>query len=172
MKSYSGYVHLPSGIIADSEIPGQPYNLNTFFWYFEARRDAANAPVTIYLTGGPGESSIAAALDGEAGPCIVQDDSNTTVLNPWSWNEHSNVLYIDQPNMAGFSYDKITSGSLDLLTGLVTPDEALQHSNITVKQDQTTLLGTFATQNPNGTALTCGQGARALWHFAQLWSQE
>ncbi|KAI9663280.1 MAG: hypothetical protein M1821_008328 [Bathelium mastoideum] len=167
VKSFSGYVHLPSSLIADSQIPGQPYDLNTFFWYFEARNDAADAPTTIYFAGGPGESSIASALDGEGGPCVVQDDSNSTVLNPWSWNMHSNILYIDQPNMAGFSYDQVTKGSLDLLTGNITPVKWLERPNMTVVQNQTSILGQFPSQNPNNTALTCGQGARAIWHFAQ-----
>ncbi|KAL9081169.1 MAG: hypothetical protein Q9157_000260 [Trypethelium eluteriae] len=172
VRSFSGYVHLPSDIIADSQIPGQPYDLNTFFWYFEARNSPLDAPTTIYFAGGPGDSSVSAALDGEAGPCVVQDDSNTTVLNPWSWNAHSNVLYIDQPNMVGFSYDTVTNGSLDLLSGNITPIESLEQSNMSVNQNQTTIFGNFGSQNPNNTALSCGQGARAIWHFAQLWFQE
>jgi hypothetical protein len=45
---------------------------------------------------GAGESSTYSAAN-EGGPCYVLEDSNTTTTNPWSYNEYSNVLYIDQP---------------------------------------------------------------------------
>jgi len=31
VKSYSGYIHLPAGTLADTGT-SQPYNINTFFW--------------------------------------------------------------------------------------------------------------------------------------------
>lgn len=37
------------------------------------------------------------------GPCSVNAD-NTTKLNPYSWNNYSNMIYIDQPIGTGFSY--------------------------------------------------------------------
>lgn len=30
----------------------------------------------------------------ENGPCSVNRDSNSTTLNPWSWNQNVNMLYI------------------------------------------------------------------------------
>lgn len=39
----------------------------------------------------------------ENGPCFVNKDSNSTYLNPWSWNNEVNMLYIDQPVQVGFS---------------------------------------------------------------------
>ncbi|KAI9696691.1 MAG: hypothetical protein M1820_008065 [Bogoriella megaspora] len=168
VKSFSGYVHLPSNFLADAEVPGAPYDINTFFWYFESRNDPTNAPTAIYFAGGPGQASTDAILDGEAGPCIVQDDSRSTVLNKWSWNNNVNMLYIDQPNMAGFSYDTIVNASYNLITGEITP----LGQGVTTTQNQTNLFGKFASQNPNNTIKALGQGARAVWHFAQLWFQE
>lgn len=55
------------------------------------------------------------ALGGN-GPCRVLDDSATTEVNEWSWNTHSNMLYIDQPVQAGFSYDTATPGRLELVS--------------------------------------------------------
>ena len=39
----------------------------------------------------------------ENGPCFVGRDSNSTYLNPYSWNNEVNMLYIDQPVQVGFS---------------------------------------------------------------------
>lgn len=37
------------------------------------------------MNGGPGSSSMLGLLD-ENGPCHVNADSNSTTLNPFSWN--------------------------------------------------------------------------------------
>jgi len=35
VNSFSGYVHLPSTLLAETQDPSDPYNISTFFWYFE-----------------------------------------------------------------------------------------------------------------------------------------
>lgn len=75
---------------------------NYFFWFFESRHDPANAPLVIWLTGGPGCSSIL-ALFVENGPCVIRDDM-TLANNPHSWNTRANIMWIDQPAGVGFSY--------------------------------------------------------------------
>ncbi|KAI9781133.1 MAG: hypothetical protein M1835_004356 [Candelina submexicana] len=167
VKSYSGYVHIPPGSLADVD-ESQNYSINTFFWFFESRKDPANAPLSIWMNGGPGSSSMIGLLQ-ENGPCWILDDSNSSELNPWSWNNEVNMLYIDQPVQVGFSYDVPTNGTLDLTSGNVTVQD---FSAGVPQQNNTFLVGTFGSQSQNLTANDTSNAARALWHFAQTWFQE
>ena len=58
----------------------------------------------LWLNGGPGCSSIASGLLFEHGPCAVKPGGNDTVHNPHSWNEHVNIIYLDEPIGTGYSY--------------------------------------------------------------------
>lgn len=92
-----------SGYIGVTDAPDKN---KMFYWYFESQNDPENAPLLIWLTGGPGCSS-ELAIAFENGPWfIVKDDSgkNKFVNNPNSWNQKANVLYIDQPIGTGYSF--------------------------------------------------------------------
>uniref|UniRef100_A0A6S9GAZ6 Carboxypeptidase n=1 Tax=Heterosigma akashiwo TaxID=2829 RepID=A0A6S9GAZ6_HETAK len=78
-------------------------NKNYFFWFFESRDSPSTDPLIIWLTGGPGCSSILALL-AENGPCTVNEDGASTTVNPFSWNSHANIMWVDQPAGVGFSY--------------------------------------------------------------------
>ena len=167
VKSYSGYVHLPSGTLGDVN-ETQDYSINTFFWFFESRKDPANAPLSIWMNGGPGSSSMIGLLQ-ENGPCMVNDDSNSTTLNPWSFNNEVNMLYIDQPNQVGFSWDVLTNGTVDLTEGTI---ETTNFTDPVPAPNNTFSVGTFPSQDSDNSANSTSNAARALWHFAQTWFQE
>jgi carboxypeptidase C (cathepsin A) len=161
-------VTLPAGTLSDSG-ENQNYTINTFFWFFESRNDPKNSPLSFWMNGGPGSSSMIGLLQ-ENGPCHVGTDSNSTYLNPWSFNNIANMLYVDQPVQTGFSYDTLVNGTVDLTTGDTTPaDFTAGH---VPAQNSTFLVGTFPSNNPVDTTNDTANSARALWHFAQVFFQE
>lgn len=182
VKSYSGYVHLPPNSINETG-ETQPYPINTFFWFVEARTNPHRAPLSIWLNGGPGGSSLMGMLT-ELGPCWINDDSNSTRINEWAWNREVNMLFIDQPVQVGFSYDTLNNGTLDLLRGGNDFHEG--NSEDMVRQivlddfadgevpetNATYYVGTFASQNLTQTVNSTEHAAVAFWHFAQTWFEE
>ncbi|KAI0089549.1 alpha/beta-hydrolase [Irpex rosettiformis] len=85
-------------------------DMSMWFWFFEARENPETAPFTLWINGGPGCSSMI-GLFQEHGPCQVLSDGKTTVLNPFSWNNISNIIYIDQPIGTGFSHGTVNVNS-------------------------------------------------------------
>uniref|UniRef100_A0A915E6E4 Carboxypeptidase n=1 Tax=Ditylenchus dipsaci TaxID=166011 RepID=A0A915E6E4_9BILA len=74
-----------------------------FYWMVEPQFDLDNAPVLLWLTGGPGCSGLGALLT-EHGPFQVNPDGNTLFENQYSWNKAAFVIYLDSPRGVGFSY--------------------------------------------------------------------
>lgn len=191
VNSFSGYVHLPSSLLTDTQDPSDPYNISTFFWYFEvsnddlvtnnaslileqSRNDPRAAPLTIWLAGGPGEASSFSAVT-ENGPCYVNEFSNDTILNPYSLNQHSNVLYIDQPVQAGFSYSTFMNSTfnfnnLNPYASSITPVDA--YDGEVPAENATFKYGIWADQDPNRTANTTENAMKPLWHFLQGWLEK
>lgn len=178
VKSYSGYVHLPPNSINETgEI--QDYPINTFFWFIESRKDSHHAPLSIWLNGGPGGSSLMGML-AENGPCVINDDSNSTTLNPWGWNNEVNMLFIDQPVQVGFSYDTLNNGTYDLLASDPMDDSTEADSSLKLddfadgvpETNNTFFVGTFSSQNMTHLPNSTDHAAVALWHFAQTWFEE
>ncbi|EFW18239.1 serine carboxypeptidase [Coccidioides posadasii str. Silveira] len=142
----------------------QTYPVNLFFWYFESQNKPQENPLSIWFNGGPGSASVF-GLFAENGPCHVLNDSKTSVPNNYSWNKYSNMLYVDQPVQAGFSYDVITKGYMDLETASIYAGEVPNNST-------TKIAGLFASQNISNTANTTENAARQFWYFLETWAQD
>lgn len=147
------------------------YPVHTFFWFFESRKDPSNSPLSLWLQGGPGTPSIPAAVS-ENGPCIVNADSETTVLNPWSWTNEANMLYIDQPVTVGFSYNTLVNGTVNEPASPFVVTSYNNESLSSLKTNSTVLPGTFSSQNPLIAPNTTMTAARVAWHFMQTWLTE
>ncbi|CAD5227832.1 unnamed protein product [Bursaphelenchus okinawaensis] len=80
------------------------------YWYVESQKP--KAPLVLWLTGGPGCSSLG-ALFGENGPYFVNPDGRTLFENVYSWNKAANVLYLESPRGVGFSYQSFDQNRQD-----------------------------------------------------------
>jgi cathepsin A (carboxypeptidase C) len=72
-----------------------------FYWLFNSRRSPSTDPLVMWLTGGPGCSSEMAVFY-ENGPFTINDDMSLK-SNAYSWNDVSNVIFVDNPVGTGFS---------------------------------------------------------------------
>ncbi|KAK3689176.1 Alpha/Beta hydrolase protein [Podospora appendiculata] len=148
VKSFSGY----ADVAKDQHI---------FFWFFEARnQDPTTAPLTVWINGGPGSSSMI-GLFQELGPCGV-DYFGNVYNNPYSWSNASNLLFIDQPTQVGHSYSVPVpgyvdpkSGSLILLPNNTCPDYAGDS------------CGTYSLPDPTLTANSTANAAPNFWKTLQ-----
>ena len=171
---YSGYINLPSTSSAQSSLSSSTnYSISLFYWYFPARSSydsysETSAPLVLWLGGGPGQSSIYGATE-ENGPCYVNADANSTTLNPWSFNNHANVLYIESPPDVGYSYSELVEGVLDQ-TSLTFVPMANQDPGFT--PNITAIPGRLSNPDPLLTANTTDTQARMLWNALQLWIRE
>ncbi|CRK97539.1 CLUMA_CG010927, isoform A [Clunio marinus] len=125
LKDFPGY----SGFITVNKTT----NSNMFFWYFPAASDSANAPVVLWLQGGPGASSLF-GLFTENGPFEVTS-SGKVIARKYSWHLNHNLLYIDNPVGTGFSF--------------VDKDEGYAKNEVDVGNDLYHALLQFFTLFPN-----------------------
>ncbi|OAA70508.1 carboxypeptidase S1 [Cordyceps fumosorosea ARSEF 2679] len=152
-KQYTGWVSVPGD-----------YATNLFFWFVEAREKTDK--LTIWLNGGPGSSSMYGFFTGN-GPCaVVEKGLNTydTVTRDWGWDRGSNIIFIDQPNQVGFSYDVPSNGTMLFPNGTVILPPYADESS---KNPWSITNGTFSTMNVNSTANTTEKAAFAVWHMLQ-----
>uniref|UniRef100_A0A453E487 Serine carboxypeptidase-like 18 n=1 Tax=Aegilops tauschii subsp. strangulata TaxID=200361 RepID=A0A453E487_AEGTS len=85
-----------------------------FYYFVQSEANPAEDPVLLWLTGGPGCSAFS-GLVYEIGPLSFQPDSYTggvpeLVYRPDSWTKVANVIFLDSPVGAGFSYSATDQG--------------------------------------------------------------
>ncbi|KAL9644200.1 hypothetical protein ABK040_005661 [Willaertia magna] len=99
------------------------YNVNKtiggmmYYAFFEAKDGNKQAPIILWLQGGPGCSSMTGLLI-EGGPFRINKQTLQLEDNPYTWNQHYHMLFIDNPLGSGFSH--FLNG-----TGYVTDEELM-----------------------------------------------
>ena len=79
------------------------------------------------------------------------------------------MLYIDQPVQTGFSYDVLTNGTINEIKS---PFEVAPFEGDDVPEtNQTTLSGTFASQEFGNAPNTTDMAAVAIWEFMQIFME-
>lgn len=77
-------------------------NSNMFFWYFSAINGEKDAPLLLWLQGGPGASSLFGQFT-EIGPYNIDKDMKISIRD-LTWNKKYNLLFVDNPLGTGFSF--------------------------------------------------------------------
>ncbi|CAH9137628.1 unnamed protein product [Cuscuta epithymum] len=80
-----------------------------FYYFVESPQNSSAKPLLLWLTGGPGCSSIGAGALLEVGPYKVKSDGKTLYKNDYAWNKVANVIFLDSPAGVGFSYSNTTN---------------------------------------------------------------
>ncbi|KAH0927550.1 hypothetical protein HID58_019806 [Brassica napus] len=89
---------------------GEEEQVQLFYYFIKSEGNPEEDPILLWLSGGPGCSSISGLLY-ENGPMTVKlEVYNGTVPSlvstTYSWTKISSIIYLDQPVGTGFSYSK------------------------------------------------------------------
>ncbi|CAN7114357.1 unnamed protein product [Brassica rapa subsp. narinosa] len=87
---------------------GDEEQVQLFYYFIKSEKNPKEDPLLIWLTGGPGCSSITGLLF-ENGPVTFKvEDYNggtpTLLSTTYSWTKVANIIFLDQPVGSGFSY--------------------------------------------------------------------
>ncbi|KAL1189527.1 Serine carboxypeptidase-like 42 [Cardamine amara subsp. amara] len=97
-RQFAGYVDV------DSE-----NGRSLFYYYVEAVKQPDTKPLTLWLNGGPGCSSVGGGAFTELGPFYPTGDGRGLRVNSMSWNKASNLLFVESPAGVGWSYSNKSS---------------------------------------------------------------
>ncbi|XP_073099807.1 serine carboxypeptidase-like 42 isoform X1 [Elaeis guineensis] len=97
-RQYAGYVDVDTKT-----------GKSLFYYFAEADSNASKKPLTLWLNGGPGCSSIGGGAFTELGPFYPRGDGRGLRRNKKSWNKASNLLFVESPVGVGWSYSNRSS---------------------------------------------------------------
>ncbi|CAN0928579.1 Serine carboxypeptidase-like 42 [Linum grandiflorum] len=97
-KQYAGYVDVDAKT-----------GKSLFYYFVEAEKAPLSKPLTLWLNGGPGCSSIGGGAFTELGPFYPKGDAKSLRRNRMSWNKASNLLFVESPAGVGWSYSNTSS---------------------------------------------------------------
>lgn len=104
-----------------------------FYFYFENRQQDEDAPLVLWMTGGPGCSS-ELAIFVENGPYHIEQDLSLS-SSKYGWDTVANLIYVDQPINTGFSYSD-------------DPQDTVHYSEVGVANDMIDFLLEFMDKYP------------------------
>ncbi|KAK9075443.1 hypothetical protein SSX86_003766 [Deinandra increscens subsp. villosa] len=90
-------------------------DVQLFYYFIKSESDPEHDPLMLWITGGPGCSSISGLLY-EIGPIqfeLVEYNGSfpTLKLNPYSWTKMTSIIFLDVPVGTGFSHGRTTLAS-------------------------------------------------------------
>ncbi|KAL3538601.1 hypothetical protein ACH5RR_001967 [Cinchona calisaya] len=97
-KQYAGYVDVD-----------KKAGRSLFYYFVEAEKHHHHLPLTLWLNGGPGCSSVGGGAFTELGPFFPTGDGRGLRRNKKSWNKASNLLFVESPAGVGWSYSNTTA---------------------------------------------------------------
>lgn len=98
-KQFAGYINVD-----------QSSQRSLFYYFVESTSGSSTKPLILWLNGGPGCSSVGIGAFTEIGPFGVYPDGETLYSRDFSWNKEANVLFLESPADAGFSYSNTADG--------------------------------------------------------------
>ena len=96
--------HLPVNKKQCNDIYCSEHQASLFYWFVASQQDRDEAPIILWLNGGPGASSFYGFFS-ENGPYFVTPQGKLRERT-YSWNKIAHYLMIDNPKGVGFSYGK------------------------------------------------------------------
>ncbi|GAB4852366.1 hypothetical protein Ancab_016558 [Ancistrocladus abbreviatus] len=94
---------------------GDSVDVQLFYYFFESESNPTDDPLLLWLTGGPGCSTVSAILY-ENGPIKFEEVKYNgsfphLTLNPHSWTKVASIIFVDMPVGTGFSYARTPAAS-------------------------------------------------------------
>ncbi|ESQ49019.1 hypothetical protein EUTSA_v10020743mg [Eutrema salsugineum] len=89
---------------------GEEEEVQLFYYFIKSERNPEEDPLLIWLSGGPGCSSLSGLLY-ENGPVTLKSEvyngtRPSLVSTTYSWTKTTSIIYLDQPVGTGFSYSR------------------------------------------------------------------